>query len=63
MFYNEAKCVRIASFINGALQLGYSLTNAYKLLIFSKQGKDILSNKFEYDIYHQCIIGAKEANT
>lgn len=62
MILNEDKCDRITGFFLGSLRMGYSMDDAWKLMLNSKQGRGILNEDYEYCIHHQGIVSAEKAD-
>ena len=53
---------RIAYFLIGALGLGYSLNDAWHLLLHSKEGLGILNNEYTYVVHFMGIPSAQKAD-
>lgn len=62
MIYNEEKIDRMTGFFLGSMRMGYSLDDAWKLMLSSKQGRGILNEEYEYCIHHQGIVSAEKAD-
>jgi len=59
---DTVKCDRMAGFLIGAQQLGYSLNNAWDLLLSSEQGNGLLNDEYAYAVHHQGIATAEKAD-
>ncbi|MDD6401469.1 MAG: hypothetical protein PUG10_07670 [Lachnospiraceae bacterium] len=62
MCYEKEKTCRIGEFLYEAIRMGYSYNDSYKLLLTSKQGIGILSDKYEYVIHHTGRTSAIKAD-
>lgn len=58
----EAKLDRMTGFFVGALRMGYSLNDAWKLMLNSTEGTGILEENYTYSVHHQGITSAQKAD-
>lgn len=58
----EEKKDRLAGFLVGAQRLGYTLNDAWDLLLHSREGSGILNDDYEFAVHHQGITSARKAD-
>ncbi len=58
----DLKCDKLSGFLCGAMRLGYSLDDAWSLLLSSRQGQGILNGEYLYCEHREGIVSAEDAD-